>query len=146
MNIKELRKQKKITQTEFAEHLGVHMSTIQKWEAGKIGIPDKKLQEIADFFNVPLMEIVSLKYNITEETIQKAEEAEGIYNPNMQKAIDLKMLEHYENYIKKIDTRIDQLENNGTEIEFLTELSTLYQYKKDTLQEISIIKNKWNLK
>ena len=57
--IKSLREQKKITQLQLAEKLGVSDKTISKWETGK-GYPDNTLLEpIADAFSVSVTELIS---------------------------------------------------------------------------------------
>ncbi len=57
--IKEMRQQKKMTQLQLAEHLGVTDKTISKWETGK-GYPDIVLLEpIADAFQISVTELIS---------------------------------------------------------------------------------------
>ena len=57
--IKELREQKKMTQSELADKLGVSDKAISKWETGK-GYPDITLLEpIADAFGVSVPELIS---------------------------------------------------------------------------------------
>lgn len=56
--IKELRKEKKLTQEEFAEKFQVARRTVSRWETGS-NLPDLDvLIEMADFFNVDLREIL----------------------------------------------------------------------------------------
>lgn len=54
VRIKELRKQKKLTQEEIATRLGVGRTTYLGYENGKIGIPAKRLEELADMFGVSI--------------------------------------------------------------------------------------------
>lgn len=54
MRIKELRKQKKLTQEEVASKLGIGRTTYLGYENGKIGIPAKRLEELADLFGVSI--------------------------------------------------------------------------------------------
>lgn len=54
MRIKELRKQKKLTQEEIASRLGVGRTTYLGYESGKIGIPAKRLEQLADMFGVSI--------------------------------------------------------------------------------------------
>lgn len=57
LNIKEIRKNLGVSQTKLAEILGVHLKTVQNWEAGKV-IPKTKygiLQSLLS--NIPQKEI-----------------------------------------------------------------------------------------
>lgn len=57
--IKELREQKKMTQSQLAEVLGVSDKTVSKWETAK-GYPDiTMLSPIADAFGVSVPELIS---------------------------------------------------------------------------------------
>lgn len=57
--LKELRNEKKITQEQFAEHLGVSNRTISRWETGS-NMPDiSLLVEIAEYFDVDILEIIN---------------------------------------------------------------------------------------
>ena len=57
--IKEMRKQKNMTQLQLADHLGVTDKTVSKWENGK-GYPDIALLEpIADAFQISVTELIS---------------------------------------------------------------------------------------
>ena len=56
--LKDLRKEKGITQEQLAEKLGVTGRTISRWETGK-NMPDiSLLVEIAEFFDVSIPEII----------------------------------------------------------------------------------------
>lgn len=56
--LKELRKEKGITQEQMAEELGVSGRTISRWETGS-NMPDiSLLVEIAEFFDVSIPEII----------------------------------------------------------------------------------------
>lgn len=57
--ITELRKEKGLTQQEFADILGVSNSAVSKWETGKY-LPDPTLyNKIANYFNISLSELLS---------------------------------------------------------------------------------------
>ena len=57
--LKELRKEKGITQEEFAENLNVSGRTISRWETGA-NMPDiSLLVEISEFFDVSIPEIIN---------------------------------------------------------------------------------------
>ena len=50
--LKELRQEKKLSQKELAENIGVHYRTLQNWENGESQIKPEKAQLLADFFGV----------------------------------------------------------------------------------------------
>ena len=56
--LKELRKEKHITQEELAEKLGVSNRTVSRWETGS-NMPDfDVLIELSDFYGVEIKEIL----------------------------------------------------------------------------------------
>lgn len=50
--LKELRQEKKLSQKELAENIGVHYRTLQNWENGESQIKPEKAQLLADYFGV----------------------------------------------------------------------------------------------
>lgn len=50
--LKELRKEKGLTQQGLADDIGVHFRTLQNWENGKADIKSDKAQALADYFDV----------------------------------------------------------------------------------------------
>ena len=74
--LKDLRKEKGITQEQLAEKLGVSGRTISRWETGN-NMPDiSLLVEIAEFFDVSIPEIIKGKRkseDMKEETKEVAE-------------------------------------------------------------------------
>lgn len=52
MRLKELRKQKQLSQTEFAKLFNVAQNTVSNWENGIRTIDTTTLNRLADFFNV----------------------------------------------------------------------------------------------
>ncbi|KAA9248181.1 helix-turn-helix transcriptional regulator [Streptococcus anginosus] len=50
--LKELRQEKKLSQKELAENIGVHYRTLQNWENGESQIKPDKAQQLADYFKV----------------------------------------------------------------------------------------------
>ena len=56
--LKELRKEKNITQEELADKMGVSRRTVSRWETGS-NMPDMDiLIDISDFYDVDLREIL----------------------------------------------------------------------------------------
>lgn len=50
--LKELRKEKKLTQEELAQNIGAGLRTIQTWENGESQIKPEKAKKLADYFGV----------------------------------------------------------------------------------------------
>lgn len=50
--LKELRKQKKVTQENLANEMGVTKLTISRWENEEVQIKPDKAQQLADYLNV----------------------------------------------------------------------------------------------
>lgn len=71
--LKELRKEKGITQEQFAENLNVSGRTVSRWETGT-NMPDiSLLVDIADFFDVSIPEIINAerKSDIMNEEVKE---------------------------------------------------------------------------
>lgn len=73
--LKELRKEKKLTQEQLAEKLSVSGRTVSRWETGS-NMPDiSMLVEIADFYDVSIPEIIHgerKSENMNQETRETA--------------------------------------------------------------------------
>lgn len=54
MRLRQLRKEKKLTQEEIANHLEVGRTTYLGYENESIGIPAKRLEQLADLFGVSI--------------------------------------------------------------------------------------------
>ena len=50
--LKQLRQEKKLSQKELAENIGVHYRTLQNWENEESQIKPEKAQQLADYFGV----------------------------------------------------------------------------------------------
>ena len=89
--LKDLRKEKGITQEEFAEELNVSGRTVSRWETGN-NMPDISLLiEIADFFDVSISEIINgeRKSEIMNEEVKEVADKLSDY-ANAEKEIMLK--------------------------------------------------------
>ncbi len=89
--LKELRKEKGITQEEFAENLNVSGRTVSRWETG-VNMPDiSLLVDIAGFFNVSIPEIINgeRKSEIMEKEVKEVAEAMSNY-AGAEKSVILK--------------------------------------------------------
>lgn len=66
LTIKRLREQRKLTQAELAERIGVSSKTISKWETAK-GLPDiSLLQPLAQALNISVIELMNGEHIINQ--------------------------------------------------------------------------------
>ena len=72
--LKQLRRKKKVNQTDFAQIIGVSLRTVQLYEQKDANIPIKNLTKIAQYFDLTIAELYS--YEVNEE--------EGIYDTERQ--------------------------------------------------------------
>ena len=83
--LKELRKEKNVTQEEVAEKLNVSGRTVSRWETGS-NMPDISLLiDLAEFYDVSIPEIINgerksekMKEEIKETAVSLSEYAEAI--------------------------------------------------------------------
>lgn len=66
--LKELRKEKKLSQKEIANFLNINEKTISRWESGENTIKSDKAQKLADYFGVSVAYL--LGYEDTKKTYQ----------------------------------------------------------------------------
>lgn len=52
--IRALRTERGLSLAQLAAEIGVHESTISRWESGESGVPDHRKVQLADFFDVPV--------------------------------------------------------------------------------------------
>ncbi|MDE7248868.1 MAG: helix-turn-helix domain-containing protein, partial [Lachnospiraceae bacterium] len=70
--IKKLRMDRKVTQEEIAEYLGISFQAVSKWETGTT-MPDiTLLPKIADFFGVRIDDLFSVDH---EDELKRIEES-----------------------------------------------------------------------
>lgn len=62
--LKELRQEKKLSQKELAENIGVHYRTLQNWENGESQIKPEKAQQLADYFGVSVGYLLGYNDNL----------------------------------------------------------------------------------
>lgn len=62
--LKELRKDRGLTQSELAEKIGVSKITVLRWEKNERQIKEERADELADFFGVPIAYLLGYSDNI----------------------------------------------------------------------------------
>ena len=98
--LKELRKEKKLTQEELASEIGVSKITILRWENGERQIKPDKAQAFADYFGVSIGYL--LGYSNDKREARSVEKLENVYvefleNINTISDIDLEDLKGFSN-------------------------------------------------
>ena len=68
--LKELRKEKKLTQKELAEETDIPYRTLQRWENGESQIKPEKAEKLANFFDVSIAHLLGYEDNDFEKQIR----------------------------------------------------------------------------
>lgn len=102
--LKELRKEKKLTQKEMAEELEVPYRSYQRWENGEVQIKLDKAQMLADYFSVPVGYLLGYTdYKNTDEYFEENKDTFSI-DVDILNSIDTigeKNLHVVRNFLKK---------------------------------------------
>ena len=98
--LKELRREKKLSQKELAKKIGVHYRTLQYRESGERQIKPDKAQALADYFGVSVGYL--LGYSDDRQETKSVEKLENVYvefleNINTISDIDLEDLKAFSN-------------------------------------------------
>lgn len=94
--IKQLRKEKKLTQKDLANKLGITDRAISKWERG-LGCPDISLLEpLANALNITVLELLKGEYL---QNNHKLNEKDLLESMNFSKKSTLKTIKNISNYI-----------------------------------------------
>lgn len=73
--LKQLRKEKGLTQNQLAKEISVHYRTLQNWENNKGQIKPDKIQQLADYFEVS--DAYLLGYSIHRNPIEQIASIQG---------------------------------------------------------------------
>lgn len=83
-NLNQLMKERNVTQSELSEAIGVSQSTISNW-LKEVKYPRiSKIQELADYFNVPKSRITEDKAERTQDTIAAHFDKEDLTEEEME--------------------------------------------------------------
>ncbi len=73
--LKELRKEKKLSQKEIAKEMSISEKTLSRWENGESQIKPEKAQQLADYFGVSVGYLLGYSDFIdTQELVKKTHE------------------------------------------------------------------------
>ena len=98
--LKELRKEKKLSQQEVADAFQVSRRAVQYWESGEKQLKKDKAHVLADYFGVPVEYLLGYGYNKREtKSVEKLESVyvELLKNINTISDIDLEDLKAFSN-------------------------------------------------
>ncbi|MDI5914874.1 helix-turn-helix transcriptional regulator [Streptococcus equi subsp. zooepidemicus] len=90
--LKELRKEKNLTQKELAKNTGIPYRTIQRWEKGETDIKSDAAQELADYFGV------HIPFLLGYSTIRTAEEEISVMIDDFNNDF-IEFLKHHDLYL-----------------------------------------------
>lgn len=109
LQLKALRKQKKVTQKELARVLNVSFQTISKWENG-VAMPDiTYLPPLAKYFDVELEVLLGMKPLSQETPLQKYTKEE-YWKDRLECTKNWKMLFWNDDYLEFLVTRVWQID------------------------------------
>lgn len=119
--LKELRKEKKLSQKEVADAIQVSRRTLQYWESREKQIKQDKAHALADYFDVPIGYLLGYSYNKREtKSVEKLESifVEFLENINTISDIDLEDLKAFSNrlYEMAIAEKTRRLYDGNNEI------------------------------
>ena len=121
--LKELRKEKKDTQAELANLMGVNVKTISRWEKGEFEIKPAQAKMLADYFGVSetyllgysdLKNEADTKVAVLDEALEKLRtinnmlSVENDEGPNMWTVGFLTAMTAIENFKKEIELEGEQ--------------------------------------
>ncbi len=85
--LKELRKEKKLTQKELAEETDIPYRTLQRWENGETDIKSDKAEKLADYFGVSEMYLLGYSDFKNEDAYYEAKEKERVLDIDILNSI-----------------------------------------------------------
>ena len=116
-NIQRIRQEKRISQKEIAERLGISRTAYVNLEKGRTRIVNENVEKFAEITGVSTAEIV-LGYKIPEN-LNTLEKAQAEYGRKRKELID-----EYEERIDKLNRTIDELKQQVSDLRDLVETKT----------------------
>ena len=121
--IKQLRKEKKLTQEELAEKIGISKRTLANWEDGVSSIKENKLKILCEIFDVDVPYLLgyntvknetNIKVSVLDEALEKLHTINNMLSsesdeaPNMWTVGFLTAIVAIENFKKEIEDQKDE--------------------------------------
>ncbi|MGQ7330826.1 helix-turn-helix domain-containing protein [Streptococcus suis] len=89
--LRELRKERKLTQEKLASEIGTTQLSISKWESGKYGISSKKVLALADYFGVPVGYLLGYEASAKTDSL-----SDRIFNLQLEIMKNIRKMEYKE--------------------------------------------------
>lgn len=93
--LKKLRQEKKLSQKELAENIGVHYRTLQNWENEESQIKPEKAQQLADYFEVSVGYLLGFSGDVEKHPFEW-DEITAISKPYLLKELEKRKQERRE--------------------------------------------------
>ena len=121
--LKELRKEKKLTQKELAEETDIPYRTLQRWENGETDIKSDRLKKLCEIFDVDVPYLLgynnvknetNIKTTVLDEALEKLRTINNMLSsesdeaPNMWTVGFLTAIVAIENFKKEIEDQKDE--------------------------------------
>lgn len=147
-NILRLRHNKKITQEQLADFVGVTKASVSKWETGQSTPDIIILPQLATFFDITVDELMGYKPQLSKEQIQKfyqdfaADFANGLFEETMAKTKSY-VKQYYSCYpflfqICVLWFNHFILEEKEKQTELLTSISELCEHIKNNCKDVGV--------
>lgn len=150
-NISFLRREKKVTQEELADFVGVSKASVSKWENGQ-SMPDILiLPQLATYFGVTIDELIGYEPQLNKEQIKRKykELAENFVKMSFEKAMEAsrKMVQNYYScypFLYQVNVlwlNHYMLAEEGEQQEIFAEILRLCEHILDNCKDIRICKD-----
>ena len=129
--LKELRQEKKLSQKELAENIGVHYRTLQNWENEESQIKPEKAKQLADFFGVSVGYLLGFNNDdVTEYEID--------FHNNVMERMNKEAFVRFLDYISLSDIVLSdkQIEMIFYQLQDLSELNSNYRYTETDTEKL----------
>nr|DAS19758.1 MAG TPA: Repressor protein CI [Caudoviricetes sp.] len=129
--LKELRQEKKLSQKELAENIGVHYRTLQNWENEESQIKPEKAKQLADFFGVSVGYLLGFNNDdVTEYEID--------FHNNVMERMNKEAFVRFLDYISLSDIVLSdkQIEMIFYQLQDLSELNSNYRYTETDTKKL----------
>ncbi|MEX5398742.1 helix-turn-helix domain-containing protein [Streptococcus sp. ZJ93] len=113
--LKELRKEKGITQQELADEIGITKLSVSNWETGKHDIKSDKAQTLADYFGVSVAYLLGYEDNFREKVnkLKNSKNYDDDYYKTFRAYYELKVADGQEFFLSlKTEKHLEMLRQN----------------------------------